>query len=41
MTTLLKGVSPETIIKGFRKASVLATNKVKEIAVTVERSDEV
>ncbi|KAJ3273841.1 T-complex protein 1 subunit eta [Terramyces sp. JEL0728] len=35
-----EGVSPQTIIKGFRKASVLAINKVKEIAVGVDRSDE-
>ncbi|KAJ3314306.1 T-complex protein 1 subunit eta [Boothiomyces sp. JEL0838] len=35
-----EGVSPQTIVKGFRKASVLAINKVKEIAVGVDRSDE-
>ncbi|KAJ3179795.1 T-complex protein 1 subunit eta [Geranomyces variabilis] len=35
-----EGVAPQTIIKGFRRASVLAVNKIKELAVTVERSDE-
>jgi T-complex protein 1 subunit eta len=35
-----EGVSPQIIIKGFRKASLLAINKIKEIAVTVERNDE-
>ncbi|KAJ3321688.1 T-complex protein 1 subunit eta [Boothiomyces sp. JEL0866] len=35
-----EGVSPQTIVKGFRKASVLAINKIKEIAVGVDRSDE-
>ncbi|KAI8606994.1 chaperonin Cpn60/TCP-1 family, partial [Chytriomyces sp. MP71] len=34
-----EGVSPQTIIKGFRKASVLAINKVKEMAVTIERKN--
>ncbi|KAJ3360658.1 T-complex protein 1 subunit eta [Kappamyces sp. JEL0680] len=36
-----EGVSPEIIIKGFRKASVLAINKIKEIAVGIERNNEV
>ena len=31
-------MSPEVIIKGFRKASVLAVSKIKEICVSVERS---
>ncbi|KAJ3161484.1 T-complex protein 1 subunit eta [Geranomyces michiganensis] len=35
-----EGVAPQTIIKGFRRASVLAVNKIKELAVTVERADE-
>ncbi|KAJ3081538.1 T-complex protein 1 subunit eta, partial [Quaeritorhiza haematococci] len=34
------GVPPQVIIKGFRKASVLAVNKVKEIAVDIERKNE-
>jgi T-complex protein 1 subunit eta len=34
------GVSPQIIIKGFRKASELALNKVKELAVTIERKNE-
>jgi chaperonin GroEL (HSP60 family) len=33
-----EGVSPEVIIKGFRKASVLAVGRIKEICVSVERS---
>ncbi|ORY35176.1 chaperonin Cpn60/TCP-1 [Rhizoclosmatium globosum] len=33
------GVSPQIIMKGFRKASVLAINKVKELAVTIERKN--
>ncbi|KAI9352653.1 chaperonin Cpn60/TCP-1 family [Obelidium mucronatum] len=33
------GVSPQIIMKGFRKASVLAVNKVKELAVTIERKN--
>ena len=36
-----EGVSPQLIVKGFRKASVLAINKIKEIAINVERKDEV
>ncbi|TPX69135.1 hypothetical protein SpCBS45565_g02677 [Spizellomyces sp. 'palustris'] len=34
-----EGVAPQVIIKGFRKASTLAVNKVKELAVTVERQN--
>ncbi|KAM0788952.1 T-complex protein 1 subunit eta [Microbotryomycetes sp. NB124-2] len=34
------GVSPHVIIKGYRKAAQLAINRVKEIAVTIERTDE-
>jgi T-complex protein 1 subunit eta len=33
------GVSPQVIIKGYRAASLLAINKVKEIAISVERSN--
>jgi T-complex protein 1 subunit eta len=36
-----EGVPSQIIVKGFRKASVLAINKIKEIAVHVERSNEV
>ncbi|KAK6098271.1 T-complex protein 1 subunit eta [Batrachochytrium dendrobatidis] len=36
-----EGVSPQIIIKGFRKASVLATNKVREMAVAIERKNAV
>jgi T-complex protein 1 subunit eta len=35
------GVSPQVIIKGFRKACQLAVNKVKEVAIHVERKNEV
>ncbi|KAG0333470.1 T-complex protein 1 subunit eta [Podila horticola] len=35
-----EGVNPQVIIKGYRKAAQLAINKVKEIAVRVERKDE-
>ncbi|KAJ3054823.1 T-complex protein 1 subunit eta [Rhizophlyctis rosea] len=35
-----EGVAPQTIIKGFRKAATLAVNKVKELAVSVERTNE-
>lgn len=35
------GVSPQVIIKGFRRAALMAVNKVKEIAVTISRNDEV
>ncbi|KAI8911451.1 chaperonin Cpn60/TCP-1 family [Gorgonomyces haynaldii] len=34
------GVSPQLIIKGFRRASLLAINKIKELSVHVERSNE-
>jgi len=34
-----EGVSPQVIIKGFRKASQLAINKVKEMAVPIEKSN--
>ncbi|KAK4056636.1 T-complex protein 1 subunit eta [Microbotryomycetes sp. JL221] len=34
------GVSPHVIIKGYRKAAQLAINRIKEIAVTIERTDE-
>jgi len=34
-----EGVSPQVIIKGFRKASQLAINKVKELAVPIEKSN--
>lgn len=36
-----EGLSPQTVIKGFRNACVLAVNKIKEIAVVVERDNEV
>ena len=29
-----QGVSPQTIIKGLRRASTMAVNKIKEISVT-------
>ncbi|KAG9299632.1 hypothetical protein G9A89_020803 [Geosiphon pyriformis] len=35
-----EGVSPHVIIKGYRKAAQLAINKIKEIAVKIERKDE-
>lgn len=35
------GVSPQVIIKGYRKAAHLAVNKIKEIAVRVDKSDQV
>ncbi|CAO3672681.1 unnamed protein product [Umbelopsis vinacea] len=35
-----EGVSPHVIIKGYRQAARLAINKVKEIAVTVDRNNE-
>lgn len=35
------GVSPQVIIKGFRKACELAMNKVKECAVSIRREDPV
>ncbi|ORY79175.1 hypothetical protein LY90DRAFT_522378 [Neocallimastix californiae] len=34
-----EGVSPQIIIKGFRKASQLAINKVKEMAVPIEKNN--
>jgi len=34
-----EGVSPQIIIKGFRRASQLAINKVKELAVPIEKSN--
>ncbi len=34
-----EGVSPQIIIKGFRKGCDLAVNKIKEISVTVEKSN--
>ncbi|BFZ59056.1 T-complex protein 1 subunit eta [Saitoella coloradoensis] len=36
-----EGVSPHILIKGYRKACQLAVNKVKEIAVKIDRKDEV
>ncbi|KAJ3328406.1 T-complex protein 1 subunit eta [Blyttiomyces sp. JEL0837] len=33
------GVSPQVIVKGFRRASVMAVNKVKEMAVPIERKN--
>ncbi|RUS17169.1 T-complex protein 1 subunit eta [Endogone sp. FLAS-F59071] len=35
-----EGVSPHVIVKGYRKAALLAINKVKEIAVQVERTND-
>ncbi|KAF5374958.1 hypothetical protein D9758_000534 [Tetrapyrgos nigripes] len=34
-----EGVSPHIIMKGFRKASQLAIERIKEIQVTIEKSD--
>ncbi|KAL9716309.1 T-complex protein 1 subunit eta [Leucoagaricus gongylophorus] len=34
-----EGVSPHTIIKGFQKASQLALNRIKELQISVDRSD--
>jgi T-complex protein 1 subunit eta len=34
------GVSPQIIIKGFRTAAMLAVNRVKELAVQVDRKNE-
>ncbi|KAJ1564807.1 T-complex protein 1 subunit eta, partial [Cladochytrium tenue] len=34
-----EGVPPQVIIKGFRRASVLAVNKVKELAVSIDKND--
>ncbi|CAG8438941.1 9910_t:CDS:10 [Funneliformis mosseae] len=35
-----EGVSPHVIIKGYRKAAQLAINKIKEIAIKIERTDD-
>ncbi|CAB4409807.1 unnamed protein product [Rhizophagus irregularis] len=35
------GVSPHIIIKGYRNAAQLAINKIKEIAITIERTDDI
>ncbi|CAO1635740.1 unnamed protein product [Jaminaea pallidilutea] len=35
-----EGVSPHTIVKGYRKAAQLAIAKVREMAVSIDRSDE-
>lgn len=35
------GVSPQIIIKGYRKAAQLAVNKIKEIAIRIDKSDQV
>jgi len=35
-----QGVSSQTIIKGLRRASQMAVNKVKEIAVTTNEGDQ-
>ncbi|KAL1915875.1 uncharacterized protein VTP21DRAFT_6263 [Calcarisporiella thermophila] len=35
-----EGVSPHIIIKGYRKAAQLAINRVKEMAIKIERSNE-
>ena len=35
-----EGVSPRVIIRGYREAGRLAVEKVKEIAVKIERNDE-
>ncbi|ORY84402.1 chaperonin-containing T-complex eta subunit Cct7 [Protomyces lactucae-debilis] len=40
-TFIEDGVSPQVIIKGYRKASQLAVNKVKELAVKVDKRDQV
>ncbi|EKM83938.1 hypothetical protein AGABI1DRAFT_110547 [Agaricus bisporus var. burnettii JB137-S8] len=36
---LEEGVSPHIVIKGFQKASQLALNRIKELQVSVDRSD--
>ncbi|CAG8544947.1 4565_t:CDS:10 [Paraglomus occultum] len=36
-----EGVSPHVIIKGYRTACQLAINKIKEMAVSIERTNEV
>lgn len=35
-----EGVNPRTIVRGYREAGRLAVEKIKEIAVRVERNDE-
>lgn len=35
-----EGVSPHVIVKGYRKAALLATQRIKELAVSIDRSDE-
>ncbi|KAK0549027.1 T-complex protein 1 subunit eta [Tilletia horrida] len=34
-----EGVSPHTIIRGFRQAGQLAVNRIKELAVNIDKSD--
>lgn len=34
-----QGISPQIIIKGLRKASTMAVNKIKEIAVSTNDTD--
>lgn len=36
-----EGVSPHVIIKGYRTAARLAINKVKELAVKIDKNNEV
>ncbi|KAE8212700.1 hypothetical protein CF327_g3675 [Tilletia walkeri] len=36
-----EGVSPHTIIRGYRKAGQLAVDRVKELAVSIDKSDPV
>lgn len=36
-----EGVSPHVIIKGYRAAARLAINKVKELAVKIDKNNEV
>lgn len=38
---LEEGVSPFTIIKGYRRAAQLAVEKIKDLAVSIDRTDEV
>ena len=35
-----EGVNPRTIVRGYREAGRLAVERIKEIAVRVERDDE-
>jgi T-complex protein 1 subunit eta len=35
-----EGVNPRTIVRGYREAGRLAVEKVKEIAVKIEKDDE-